>query len=85
VLLVTTFATQLVFPVFYGELTVHNEDSYGVVLLVAARNVALVWLLVEAAREAWWQLRTAPGQGQRGIELERQPPGPDGNDARTLR
>ena len=85
VLLVTTLATQLVFPVFYGNLTVHTEDSYGVVLLVAARNVALVWLLVEAAREAWWQLRTAPGQGQRGIELERQPPGPEGNDARTLR
>jgi Glycosyltransferase family 87 len=85
VLLVSTLATQLVFPVFYGNLTVHTEDSYGVVLLVAARNVALVWLLVEAAREAWWQLRTAPGQGQRGIELERQPPGPEGNDARTLR
>jgi hypothetical protein len=52
-LLVTTAVTHLVFPVYYGHLTQHDPDSFGVVLLLAGRNVMLLWLAVSAALEAW--------------------------------
>jgi hypothetical protein len=85
-LLVVTAATQLVFPVFYGSLVRHDDGSVWVVLLLAVRNLALVLLLVLAAREAWWHLEDrARPEAQRGIELERQPPGPEGSAARSLR
>lgn len=84
VLLVTALATQLVFPVLYAGLTTHGAGSTWVVLLLAARNALLVWLLVDACREAWWHLRR-PTSVQRGSALDRQPPGPEGDQARTLR
>lgn len=84
VLLVTTATTHLVFPVFYGGLITHDPASVRVVLLLVARNAMLVWLLVRAASETWWHLQRQSGP-QRGIALDRQPPGPDGSDARTLR
>lgn len=83
-MLLASATTHLVFPVFYGELTSHTEHSLGVVLLLVVRNMLLAWLLVSAAGEAWWHLRP-PATAQRGIALDRQPPGPDGSDARTLR
>ncbi|HSE70751.1 MAG TPA: glycosyltransferase 87 family protein [Nocardioidaceae bacterium] len=81
-LLAATAATHLVFPTFYGGITTHQPWSVWVVALLAARNLVLVWLLVHAAAEAW--LRTSPS-GQRGMPLDRQPPGPAAKDARTLR
>ncbi len=83
-LLVTTAATHLVFPVFYGHLTQQDPGSIRVVLLLAFRNAMLVWLTVVATCEAWWHLQLRE-PSQRGIALDRQPPGPDGYDARTLR
>ncbi|HET6627711.1 MAG TPA: glycosyltransferase 87 family protein [Nocardioidaceae bacterium] len=83
VLLATTGVTHLVFPVYYGALTQHTEQSVAVVLLLAARNLALVWLSVWAGRRAWAvQRRVGP---QRGSELDRQPAAPNGKDAPTLR
>ena len=84
VLLVTTLATQLVFPVFYAHLITFGDESVWATYLLAFRNLTLVWLLVEAGREAWWHLRR-PTPVQRGSALDRQPPGPDGDQARTLR
>jgi hypothetical protein len=84
VLLVATSLTQLVFPVYYGHLTQHDPSSYRVVLLLAVRNAVLVWLTIWASHEAWWHLQWQ-AQRQRGAPLDRQPPGPEGSDARTLR
>jgi len=84
VLLVATGTTHLVFPVFYGGLTTPDETSIRVVLLLVARNAMLVWLLVRGATESWWHLHHE-SDPQPGVVLARQPPGPDGSDARTLR
>ena len=78
VLLVATALTQAVFPIGYGGLVEHKTWSVWVVLVLALRNAALLWLLVQALWEAWWHV-------YQGSELERQPPDPERKDARTLR
>jgi hypothetical protein len=70
VLLVATGLTQLVFPVWYAGVVAPQPWSPWVVLVLAVRNLLLVWLLVDAVTEV---LRR-----QRGIALDRQPPGPGG-------
>lgn len=70
VLLVATGLTQLVFPVGYAGIVAPLPWSWWVVLVLAVRNLLLVWLLVAATAEVL--------RGQRGIALERQPPGPTG-------
>jgi hypothetical protein len=70
-----------VFPVWYVGLTYRVEHVDSVVAALAVRNLLMVALLVLAVREAVAGLR-AP---QRGMPLERQPPGPEGNEARVLR
>jgi hypothetical protein len=82
VLLGATAATQVVFPLGYAGIVAPESWSLWVVLALTARNAALVWLLVHAVGETWWHLRQ---HAQRGSELDRQPPGPDGNAVRTLR
>lgn len=82
VLLGATAATQVVFPFGYAGIVTPEDWSLWVVLVLTARNAALVWLLVHAVGEAWWHLQQHP---QRGSELDRQPPGPEGNAVRTLR
>jgi hypothetical protein len=73
VLLVATGLTQLVFPVFYGQLVRPGQWSGPVVLLLAARNLLLVWLALSAWTAAW---RRVGAQDQRGRALERHAPGP---------
>lgn len=82
VLLVATGLTQLVFPVMYGGLLQPQPDSTRALLVLAMRNLALVWLTAQAWAESWRRLGE---EAQRGKELERQPPGPDGWDGRILR
>ena len=67
VLLLATALTQVVFPIAYGGIVEHKTWSVWVVLVLALRNTALVWLLVQAVWEAWSHI-------QRGSELERHPP-----------
>jgi hypothetical protein len=56
VLLVTAAATQVVFPLEYGDLLVATDHTLGTVLLLAARNVAVCALFLYAATEAVWLL-----------------------------
>ena len=65
-LTVAAAMTQVVFPIGYDGIVAHKDWSLWVVLVLAARNALLVWLLVRAVTEAWWHV-------QRGSELERQP------------
>jgi hypothetical protein len=68
VLLVATGLTQVVFPIGYAGIVEPQPWSPWVVLVLAVRNLLLVWLLVDAVAEV---LRR-----QRGMALDRQPPGP---------
>jgi hypothetical protein len=55
-LLATAVATQAVFPLRYGDLLLHTDHTLGTVLLLAARNVALVALFLYAVTEVLWLL-----------------------------
>ena len=79
-LLAAAGLTQLVFPVWYGGLSYRTGDVDQAVASLVARNAVMVVLLVLAVREAVRRL-----VGQRGMPLERQPPGPEGKDARVAR
>ena len=59
VLLVATGLTHLVFPLFYGGITTAHPWSVWVVLALAVRNLALVWLLLEGLAEAWRRVSAA--------------------------
>lgn len=59
-LLVTTVATQAIFPLRYGDLLVHTDHTLGTALLLAARNVAAAALFLYAATEALWLLTPTP-------------------------
>ncbi len=52
-LLVATALTHLVFPVSYLGVVQPDPSTGRAVLLLAARNLLLVWLLVGAWRHAW--------------------------------
>jgi hypothetical protein len=78
-LLVAAGLTQLEFPVFYGDLVGHHPGSAGAVAVLAARNLLLVWLAADATVRAWLS------PAQRGSELARQAPGPEGSAVRSLR
>jgi hypothetical protein len=81
-LLLATLLTQLVFPGFYGGLTMRTGPVAVVVLLLVGRNVALVAL----AGVAWWQtVRCLRADAQRGSALVRQPPGPGCSGSRSRR
>jgi hypothetical protein len=81
-LLVAAALTQVVFPGYYGEITLAGDRVWLPVLALALRNAVMVALLVVAARAAW---RGLGADAQRGIALERQPPGPEWSEGRALR
>jgi hypothetical protein len=81
-LLVAAGLTQVVFPGFYEHLVLAGDRMWLPTLAVVARNALLTVLLAVAAREVWRGLRA---DAQRGIELERQPPGPERSAGRTSR
>lgn len=79
--LVACGLTHVVFPLHYDVVTVGTGPALPVLLTLAARNVLVAWLFGVAAVQAWKGLARA----QRGIELERQPPGLDPEPERTPR
>ena len=81
-LLLAAGLTQLVFPAYYGEITLGGDQVWLPVLALVLRNGVMLALLVVAALASYRGLR---GDAQRGIELERQPPGPAWSDGRALR
>lgn len=81
-LLLAAGLTQVVFPAYYGEITLGGDRVWLPLLALALRNVVMVVLLGTAAWAAWRGLREP---AQRGIALERQPPGPAWSDGRALR
>jgi Glycosyltransferase family 87 len=81
-LLVTTALTQLVYPVFYAGLSLRDEHAAIAVTLLVVRNLLVAVLAASAWRQA---ARSLGRDAQRGIELERQPPGPGESGVRTLR
>ena len=81
-LLAATGLTQVVFPTNYGQITLLGDRAWLPVAALALRNGLMVLLLVAAAAAVVVGLRR---DAQRGIALERQPPGPDGNVGRALR
>jgi hypothetical protein len=81
-LLVVAALTQVVFPTTYGAVTTGlGAPPWVPVLALALRNAVMLALLVVAVLRLRWTLE----RDQRGIELDRQPPGPDAWDARTAR
>jgi hypothetical protein len=52
-LLAVTVATQLIFPLRYGDLLAHNPNSMATVLLLAVRNVGMLLISVYAVLEAF--------------------------------
>jgi hypothetical protein len=74
--------TQVVFPAYYGEITLLGDRVWLPVLALALRNLVMVLLLGGAAVHTW---RGLAKDAQRGMALERQPPGPARNDGRALR
>ena len=74
--------TQVVFPAYYGEITLAGDRAWLPVLALALRNTVVVLLLVTASAAAW---RGLGEDAQRGMALERQPPGPACSDGRALR
>jgi hypothetical protein len=80
-LLLTAGCTHLVFPTFYGGLTLRSGHVALAVLLLVARNV----LVVVLAGTAWWLLVSSLREAQRGRPLARQAPGPEGNVLRSRR
>jgi hypothetical protein len=81
-LLVAAGLTHLVFPALYSGLLAPGADTGRAVLLLALRNGVLVALAGVAAGNAGRCLRA---DAQRGRALDRQPPGPEGRPARSLR
>jgi hypothetical protein len=81
-LLVAMGLTQVVFPANYGQITLLGDRAWLPVAALALRNALLVVLLGTAAVAVAVGLRR---DAQRGIALERQPPGPEGNVGRVLR
>jgi hypothetical protein len=81
-LLVATGLTQVVFPANYGQITLLGDRAWLPVTALALRNALMVVLLVTAATGVVAGLRR---DAQRGMELERQPPGPEGKAGRALR
>lgn len=81
-LLVAAGLTQLVFPMYYGEITLQGDRPWLAVLPLVARNLITVLLLVTAVRTTWEGLRD---DAQRGSALDRQPPGPACSEERTSR
>jgi hypothetical protein len=81
-LLVATGLTQVVFPGFYGAITLRTPLVWLPMTALLLRNVLMVGLLGGAAAAAVAGLRR---DAQRGRALERQPPGPDGRAGRILR
>lgn len=55
-LLGVTVATQVVFPLHYGDLLGHNDHSMTIVLVLAARNVAMLLVTIYAVLEALSQV-----------------------------
>jgi hypothetical protein len=81
-LLVVAALTQVVFPTTYGAVTTGlGAPPWVPVLALALRNAVMLALLVVAVLRLRWTLE----RDQRGIELDRQPPGPDAWGARTAR
>jgi Glycosyltransferase family 87 len=81
-LLAAAALTQVVFPTTYGAVTTGlGAPPWVPVLALALRNAAMLALLVAAVV----RLRRLLERDQRGMALERQPPDPDGWDARTAR
>lgn len=65
-MLVAAGLTQVVFPAYYGQITLGGDQVWLPVLALAARNVLMVVLLVVAAQAAYRGLRAAaPGDGPR--------------------
>jgi hypothetical protein len=81
-LLLAAGLTQVVFPGYYGEITLAGDRAGLPILALAARNTVMVLLLVTASAAAW---RGLGQDAQRGMALERQPPGPAWSDGRALR
>jgi hypothetical protein len=81
-LLLAAGLTQVVFPAYYGEITLRGDRVGLAVGALALRNVVVLALLVVAAVAAYRGLRA---DAQRGIALERQPPGPAWSEGRALR
>jgi hypothetical protein len=81
-LLLAAGLTQVVFPAYYGEITLGGDKAWLPVVALVLRNGVMLCLLVVAAAAAYRGLRQ---DAQRGIELERQPPGPERSDGRALR
>ena len=81
-LLLAAGLTQVVFPAYYGEITLRGDRVGLAVGALALRNVVVLVLLVVAAVAAYRGLRA---DAQRGIALERQPPGPAWSEGRALR
>jgi hypothetical protein len=82
VLLGAALLTQVVFPTTYEAITFPTDLAWFTVLVLAARNGLVVWLLVAAVRCSMAGLRAEP---QPGKALERHPQGPDGYGLRTIR
>jgi hypothetical protein len=81
-LLLAAGLTQVVFPAYYGEITLRGDRVWLAVGALALRNLVVLVLLGVAAVAAYRGLRA---DAQRGIALERQPPGPAWSDGRALR
>jgi len=72
-LLGLTVATQVVFPLRYGDLMDHDAHSMTVVLVLAARNVGMLLVTVDAVFEAVSLLRArqpADRSGERSVNSE---------------
>ena len=81
-LLAAAVLTQVVFPSTYGAVTTGvGAPPWVPVGALVLRNALVLGLLVVSAVRLWRTLE----RDQRGIALERQPPGPDAWDARTAR
>ena len=81
-LLLAAGLTQVVFPGYYVEITFREDRAWLPLAALGLRNAVMVLLLAAASVASWRGLRE---DSQRGIVLERQPPGPARNDGRALR